>query len=45
MVGFKQKLAIGDENLVEDMQKILLDQSPFVVTGFWPGIGAEEVEA
>jgi len=44
VVGFKKKLTMGDEHLVEGIEEGGLDESAFVVADFWPGVGTEQVE-
>lgn len=36
---------MGDKNLVQGVEKRLLDKASFVVTNFRPGVGAEQVKA
>ena len=45
VVGFEEELAAGDQHVFENVEKLLLNQSAFVVPGFGPWVGAEEVEA
>ena len=45
VVGFEQELTAWDESLLQNVEKLLLHQPAFVVSGFGPWVGAEQVEA
>ena len=45
VVGFEEKLAAWFEGLFKDVEELLLNQPAFVVSGFRPWVGAEQMQA
>lgn len=45
VVGLEEKLAAGDEDVVQGLEEVALDEASAMVAGFGPGIGEEQVEA